>query len=179
MPRSAGLSVAAGSATRRHGRRRTPAGGKIDASMRRLAWRLAQATTQDQGDLLPHMAPPRPRAGRRKEPRSGLVKALRLDDIRSWLLIAAVLVIVVATVVWVHQKPPTSPSGHTPTPSPPVRPSPTPPARSGRPPMPTGVPGDWTLKFDSEFNGTSLDTSRVVDRLVRFGHHRSGQQPGK
>ena len=26
-------------------------------------------------------------------------------------------------------------------------------------PMPAGVPGDWTLKFDSEFNGTSLDTS--------------------
>ena len=59
---------------------------------------------------------------------------------RSWLLIAAVLVIVVATVVWVHQGPSTSPSG--------------------RPPMPTGVPGDWAVKFDSEFNGTSLDTTK-------------------
>ena len=27
-------------------------------------------------------------------------------------------------------------------------------------PMPTGVPGDWTLKFDGEFNGTSLDTTK-------------------
>ena len=26
--------------------------------------------------------------------------------------------------------------------------------------MPTGVPGDWTLKFDGEFNGTSLDTTK-------------------
>ena len=25
--------------------------------------------------------------------------------------------------------------------------------------MPTGVPGDWTLKFDDEFNGTSLNTA--------------------
>ena len=25
--------------------------------------------------------------------------------------------------------------------------------------MPTGVPGDWTLKFDDEFNGTGLDTA--------------------
>jgi beta-glucanase (GH16 family) len=27
------------------------------------------------------------------------------------------------------------------------------------PPVPVGVPGDWTLKFDSEFNGTSLNTA--------------------
>jgi len=27
-------------------------------------------------------------------------------------------------------------------------------------PMPTGVPGDWALKFDGEFNGTSLDTTK-------------------
>lgn len=26
--------------------------------------------------------------------------------------------------------------------------------------MPTGIPGTWTLKFDDEFNGTALDTSR-------------------
>jgi beta-glucanase (GH16 family) len=27
-------------------------------------------------------------------------------------------------------------------------------------PMPTGVPGDWALKFDDEFNGTSLNTAK-------------------
>lgn len=27
-------------------------------------------------------------------------------------------------------------------------------------PQPVGVPGNWTLKFDDEFNGTSLDTSK-------------------
>lgn len=27
-------------------------------------------------------------------------------------------------------------------------------------PMPTGVPGDWILKFDDEFNSTSLDTTK-------------------
>jgi Glycosyl hydrolases family 16 len=27
-------------------------------------------------------------------------------------------------------------------------------------PMPTGVPGDWALTFDGEFNGTSLDTAQ-------------------
>ena len=105
--------------------------------------------------------PPGPARGRRKDP-SGLFKALRLDDIRSWLLIAAVLVIVVATVTWLHQGPPTSPSAHAPTPS--TSPSghtPTPSTSpTGRPPMPTGVPGDWRLKFDSEFNGTSLDTTK-------------------
>ena len=26
--------------------------------------------------------------------------------------------------------------------------------------MPTGVPGSWTLKFDDEFNGTSLNTAK-------------------
>jgi len=26
--------------------------------------------------------------------------------------------------------------------------------------MPAGVPGDWTLKFDGEFNGTSLNTAQ-------------------
>ena len=26
--------------------------------------------------------------------------------------------------------------------------------------MPAGVPGDWTLKFDDEFNGTSLNTAK-------------------
>ena len=44
---------------------------------------------------------------------------------------------------------------------PPPKPTPT---RTRHPravtPMPTGVPGDWTLKFDGEFNGTSLDTTK-------------------
>ncbi len=150
MPRSAGLSVAPGSAPRQHGR---GAPRRAVRSVRRLAWWLAQTTTQNQGDLLPHMAPPRHRPGRRKEPRPGLFKALRLGDIRSWLLIGAILVIVVVTITWVHQKPPTSPAGHTPTPAPPT-------SSAGRTPMPTGVPGDWTLKFDGEFNGTSLDTTK-------------------
>jgi len=29
-------------------------------------------------------------------------------------------------------------------------------------PQPRGVPGDWSLKFDDEFDGTSLDTSRWI-----------------
>lgn len=37
----------------------------------------------------------------------------------------------------------------------------TPPTPPGSP-VPLGVPGNWTLKFDDEFNGTSLDTSRWV-----------------
>ena len=148
MLRSAGLSVAAGAAPRRHG------GGAprlAVRSMRRLAWWLAQTTTQNQGDLLPHMAPPRHRPGPRREPRPGLFKALRLGDIRSWLIIAAVLVIVVVTVTLTHQGPPASPVGHTPIP---------PTSSAGHTPMPTGVSGDWTLKFDGEFNGTSLDTTK-------------------
>src|ERR1700684_1462084 len=63
-------------------------------SVRGLARRPAQATTQDQGDLIPHMAPSRPRAGRSKEPRPGLFTALRLGGRRSWLLVAAVLIFV-------------------------------------------------------------------------------------
>jgi beta-glucanase (GH16 family) len=97
------------------------------------------------------MAPPRHRPGPRREPRPGLFKALRLGDIRSWLIIAAVLVIVVVTVTLAHQGPPASPGRHTPIP---------PTSSAGHTPMPTGVSGDWTLKFDGEFNGTSLDTTK-------------------
>jgi beta-glucanase (GH16 family) len=85
---------------------------------------------------------------------------LRLGDIRSWLLIAAILVIVVATITWVHQKSPISQAGHTPTPTSSVGGAPTPTSSAGRAPMPTGVSGDWTLKFNGEFNGTSLDTTK-------------------
>jgi beta-glucanase (GH16 family) len=31
---------------------------------------------------------------------------------------------------------------------------------AARKPMPTGAPGNWILKFDDEFNGTSLDTAK-------------------
>ncbi len=64
----------------------------------------------------------------------------------SWLLVAAIAIIVVTILVFGHQGPHTSQSGGTPVPSP--------------TPMPTGVPGDWTLKFDDEFNGTSLNTAK-------------------
>ncbi len=86
------------------------------------------------------MAPSRPRAGRNRGSRPGLFTALRLGSRRSWLLVVAVLVIVAASVTWALQGPSTGPAAHT--------------------PMPTGVPGDWTLKFDDEFNGTSLDTAK-------------------
>lgn len=47
----------------------------------------------------------------------------------------------------------------TPTPTQTPSPSPTSPPPSGSP-QPVGVPGTWALKFDDEFNGTSLDTTR-------------------
>jgi beta-glucanase (GH16 family) len=65
---------------------------------------------------------------------------LRLGARRSWLLVAAVLVIVAATVTWALQGPSASPAART--------------------PVPAGVPGDWKLTFDDEFNGTSLDTAK-------------------
>ena len=34
------------------------------------------------------------------------------------------------------------------------------PAPRPRGPVPVGIPGNWTLKFDDEFNGTSLDASK-------------------
>ena len=101
------------------------------------------------------MAPSRPRAGRSKEPRPGLFKALRLGSRRSWLLLAAVLIIVATTVTWALQGPSTGPAAH-PAAHPAARPGARP---AAPPPMPAGVPGDWTLKFDDEFNGTSLDTA--------------------
>jgi len=110
-------------------------------SVRGLARWGAQATTQDEGDLIPHMAPSRPRAGRGREPRPGLFQALRLGGRRSWLLVAAVLVIVAAAVTWALQE-----SSST---SPAVRTA-----------MPVGVPGNWTLKFDDEFTGSSLNTAK-------------------
>ena len=94
------------------------------------------------------MAPARPPARRRREPRPGLFTALRLASRRSWLVVAAVLIVVAAAVTWVLQEPSTSPAGHTA-----ARPA-------GPTPMPTGVAGDWTLEFDDEFSGTSLDTAK-------------------
>jgi hypothetical protein len=57
---------------------------------------------------------------------------------------------------------PTSPSPTPTTPSPtPTTPSPSPSSSSPPPPpppvTPNGVPGNWSLKFDDEFSGTSLD----------------------
>ncbi len=46
---------------------------------------------------------------------------------------------------------------------------------------PLGVPGSWTLKFDDEFNGTSLDLTQVAAQLAGRQQHRrhpSGQQLG-
>jgi hypothetical protein len=65
---------------------------------------------------------------------------------------------------------PTPPSGRAPTGSnpsgsnpsgsnPPGSVSPPPPPAGGSP-SPNGVPGNWKLVFDDEFNGTSLDTSQ-------------------
>ena len=65
---------------------------------------------------------------------------MRLTARRSWLLVAAVLIVVAVAGTWALQTPSTSPAART--------------------PMPAGVAGDWTLKFDDEFNGTSLDTTK-------------------
>ncbi len=51
-----------------------------------------------------------------------------------------------------HRGPHPSQAGGPPAPS--RTPTPTATAK------PAGVPGDWTLKFDAEFNGTSLDTTQ-------------------
>ncbi len=50
--------------------------------------------------------------------------------------------------------------GSPPTPKPPTPkpPTPTPPPTANT--QPTGISGNWTLAFDDEFNGTSLDTSK-------------------
>ncbi len=90
--------------------------------------------------FISHMAPSRPRAGRRRESRLGLFQAWRLSARRTWLLVAVIVVVVATIITWALQAPSTSPAVHT--------------------PRPAGVPGDWTLKFDDEFNGTSLDTAK-------------------
>ena len=114
-------------------------------STRRLAWWLRRPQHRTRVTSCRTWLPPgTARVGEKN--RGPDFRALRLGDIRSWLLIAAILVIVVVTITWAHQKPPTSSVGHTPT--------------TSHTPMPTGVPGDWTLKFDGEFNGTSLDTTK-------------------
>jgi beta-glucanase (GH16 family) len=66
---------------------------------------------------------------------------LRLTARQSWLIVAAVLIVVAAAVTWVLHEPSTSPA-------------------AARTPMPTGVAGDWMLAFDDEFNGTGLDTAK-------------------
>jgi hypothetical protein len=54
---------------------------------------------------------------------------------------------------------PTPPSGSNPSGSNPSGSVPPPPP-SGGSPSPNGIPGNWKLGFDDEFNGTSLDTSQ-------------------
>jgi beta-glucanase (GH16 family) len=75
------------------------------------------------------------------------------------LLLAAVIAIIVVTIlVFGNQRPHTSQAGGTPATS--RTPTATPTATPSQTPMPTGVSGDWALKFNAEFNGTSLDTTQ-------------------
>ena len=104
-------------------------------------------------------------ASARQRPQRGQHKRLRLltGGRGSWLLAATILVIAAATVITALRLAPASSAGRSPvssarpTPASSARPTPASPARPT--PMPTGVPGDWTLKFDDEFNGTGLDTA--------------------
>ena len=128
---------------------------------------------------MPQSGPAPASAGQR--PQKGQHERLRLltGGRGSWLLAATILVIAAATVITALRLAPASSAGWTPAssagptpassagPTPASSAGPTPassagptPASSARPtPMPTGVPGDWTLKFDDEFNGTGLDTA--------------------
>jgi beta-glucanase (GH16 family) len=72
----------------------------------------------------------------------------------SWFVAATILVIAAAVITALRLLPASS-AGPTPASSA----GPTPASSAGPTPMPTGVPGDWTLKFDDEFNGTGLDTA--------------------
>ena len=65
----------------------------------------------------------------------------------SWWLVAATILVIAAAVITALRLLPAGSAG------------PTPASSAGPTPMPTGVPGDWTLKFDGEFNGTGLDTA--------------------
>jgi beta-glucanase (GH16 family) len=56
------------------------------------------------------------------------------------------VLIIVTILVSGHRGPHATQAGGTPVP--------------GGTPRPAGVPGDWALKFDSEFNGTSLNTAQ-------------------
>ena len=71
---------------------------------------------------------------------------LLTGDLGSWFVAATILVIAAAVITALRLLPASSAG-------------PTPASSAGRTPMPTGVPGDWTLKFDGEFNGTGLDTA--------------------
>ena len=86
------------------------------------------------------------------------MRASRLAGRTSWLLAAAIAIIVVTILVFGNQRPHTSQAGGTPTPSRTSTSTPTP--TPSRTPTPAGVPGDWALKFDAEFNGTSLDATQ-------------------
>lgn len=58
---------------------------------------------------------------------------------------------------------PTATTAPAPAPTATTAPAPAPtsaPLASTSAPMPVGVPGPWTMKFDDEFNGTSLDSAK-------------------
>jgi beta-glucanase (GH16 family) len=127
---------------------------------------------------MPQVAPPTPQSGHHQRPR----RSSRRSRFAAHAMITTALItamLICAAAILMQWGPLTARSGkHTvavkrsppvqiyevppPLPGlPPPKPTPThtrhPPAVT---PMPSGVPGDWTLKFDGEFNGTSLDTTK-------------------
>jgi len=69
-----------------------------------------------------------------------------------------------AAETWLADNPPPAPTPPappvpTPPPTPPTPPTPPAPTPPAPPPVPNGPGGAWTLVFDDEFNGDSLDTT--------------------
>jgi beta-glucanase (GH16 family) len=96
------------------------------------------------------MAPSRPPTGRRqkRQPGSG--------GKRWWLVAAAVVITAATTFTLLRLEHPTSSATSTSTPAVGTTPTAGSTPTAASTPMP---PGDWKLEFDSEFNGTSLNTS--------------------
>jgi hypothetical protein len=147
--------------------------GDLEEPEAKPAAELCRLASADETLILPRLEGERRRAAIvRRMPQSGPAAAsarqrpqrLRLltGGRGSWLLAATILVIAAAVITALRLLPassagptPASSAGRTPASSA----GPTPASSAGRTPMPTGVPGDWTLKFDDEFNGTGLDTA--------------------
>ena len=134
-----------------------------------------------------HVAPPTPRQGHHERPSPGSHRSrFGASAVTKTALISAVLICTAALLVpWrlptassakravaAKNSVPTSPQVYALPPIPVVPPTlATLPFRKPKPrptptlhpravtPMPTGVPGDWTLEFDDEFDGTSLNTA--------------------